>query len=62
MFQLFDTKLSVAEWVIPVSVLSVVAIGTPIGYFVFKRFKRDPSGNTSNTGTIEMDEDGYLAP
>jgi hypothetical protein len=25
-----DTKLSVAEWVIPVSVLSVVAIGTPI--------------------------------
>jgi hypothetical protein len=43
-------------------VLSVVAIGTPIGYFVFKRFKRDPSGNTSNTGTIEMDEDGYLAP
>ena len=57
-----DTKLSVAEWVIPVSVLSVVAIGIPIGYFVFKRFKRDPSGNTSNTGTIEMDEDGYLAP
>ena len=57
-----DTKLSVAEWAIPVSVLSVVAIGTPIGYFVFKRFKRDPSGNTSNTGTIEMDEDGYLAP
>jgi hypothetical protein len=31
-----DTKLSVAEWAIPVSVLSVVAIGTPIGYFVFK--------------------------
>ncbi len=57
-----DTKLSVAEWAIPVSVLSVVAIGTPIGYFVFKRFKRDPSGNTSNTDTIEMNEDGYLAP
>ncbi|CAC9588908.1 hypothetical protein [uncultured Gammaproteobacteria bacterium] len=59
-----DTKLSAAEWAIPVSVLSVVAIGTPIGYFVFKRFKRDPSGNTSNTDTdtIEMNEDGYLAP
>ena len=60
-----DTKLSVAEWAIPVSVLSVAAIGAPIGYSVFK-FKKGLSGNIFNTdadaNTIEMNEDGYLAP
>ena len=45
-----DTKLSTNDWVIPISILSAVAITVPINYLIFKRL--ESSSNAPDT--IEM--------
>jgi hypothetical protein len=52
-----DTKLSTNDWVIPISILSAVAITVPINYLIFKRLE---SSSNTPTNTIEMLEINYL--
>jgi hypothetical protein len=60
-----DTELSTAEWAVPISIFSAMAI-SPIGYSIFKRLNSSantPNTNTdTDTDTIEMSESGYLTP
>jgi hypothetical protein len=53
-----DTKLSTNDWVIPISILSAVAITVPINYLIFKRLE---SSSNTPTNTIEM-LDRHLLP
>ncbi|CAC9491466.1 hypothetical protein [uncultured Gammaproteobacteria bacterium] len=61
-----DTKLSTVDWAVPVSVLSVMVSSVAVGRYILKQpvSSRPPvsSGDTPNTNTIDVSEDGYLAP
>ncbi|CAC9501310.1 hypothetical protein [uncultured Gammaproteobacteria bacterium] len=61
-----DTKLSTADWAVPVSVLSVMVSSVAVGRYILKQpvSSRPPvsSGDTPNTNTIDVSEDGYLTP
>ena len=55
-----DSKLSTVEWAVPISVLSVMATSTAVGYYMLKR--PVSPGGAPNTDTLEISNDGYLAP
>lgn len=59
-----DTKLSTVDWAVPVSVLSVMVSSVAVGRYILKQpvSSRPPVSSGDTPNTIDVSEDGYLAP